>query len=123
MKLFICISIIILLSFNSNAQQNYFSTRLHYGCSQSGFSVLQHGNNFDVISTASCLGIGFKNIFIRVDSLGNEVFHKPHGVDWFNYYTGGYSGLVRQEDSTYIFAGSVQDSLNQGDAILYKLSK
>ena len=68
-------SIIILLSISNFAQQNYFNKRYNIGCGESAFKILQNANNFDIIGAATCLGPGLKNIFIRIDSAGNIIFH------------------------------------------------
>lgn len=115
--------LLILLGMYSNAQQNYFSNRYHYGGAQSGLAVVQNGSNYIIKSAVDGFGVGLKNNFILIDSVGNELFHKIHGVDGYYFYSGGYSGLVQQTDSSYIFAGTIQDSSHLYDAILYKLSK
>ena len=68
------------------------------------------------------MGPGLKTVFVRLDPTGNILFIKLHGVCLHNYSPGGYSGLNLQDDSSCVFAGTLNDSINPGDVLLYKLT-
>ncbi len=116
-------SILILLGITSFAQQNYFSKRYTFGCGQNGQKIIQDGPNYTLISSVSCLGIGLRSVFATLDSTGNVIIEKAQGAEWHDYYSGGYSGLIKLQDSTYVFAGGIDDTTFQNDVLLYKLSK
>jgi hypothetical protein len=122
MKLLNLISLFFLLNINSSAQLNYFSKIFNLGCASSGLKIIKNENNFDLIAGALCLGPGSKIVFVRLDSTGNILFTKTHG-DNFHNYVPGYGDLILLDDSSYVFAGAINDSLNIGDVILYKLTQ
>jgi hypothetical protein len=115
--------VIVLLSINLYAQQNYFNKRIAFGCGENGQKIVQSGSNYDLISGVNCLGLSLRTVFARLDSAGTVLFTKIHGVDYHNYFSGGLGGLIRLQDSSYIFAGTMDDTLSNDDAILYKFSK
>ena len=116
-------SILILLGIFSFAQQNYFSKRYTFGCSENGLKIIQDGSNYTLISSVSCLGIGLRSVFAKLDSTGNVIIEKVNGAEWHDCFSGGLAGLIKLQDSTFIYAGSINDTTSQADVLLYKLSK
>ena len=114
---------LILLGTNSIAQQNYFSKRYSFGCGQNGFKIIQNGFNYDGIASVGCIGLSLKSVFYRIDSTGNLILERIHGVDYTNYFSGGYGAFIILEDSSYLYAGGINDTLNNDNALLYHLSK
>jgi hypothetical protein len=114
--------LIVLLCIKSYAQQSYFNKRIAFGCGENGQKIIPNGNGYDLISSVNCLGNGLRSVFARLDSSGNLIFTKVHGMDYHHYFSGGYGGFIALEDSSYVFAGTITDSSGVRDALLYKLS-
>ena len=122
MKNKLIILFLILLSFNSKAQQYYFNNRIHLGCGQNGIKVIQRENYYDFIATSECLGLGLRSVFFRLDSVGNLLFMKSVGQDYHNFFSGTTSGLNWIGSNSYLYAGSKDDSTNGSNNLLYKLT-
>src|SRR4051812_41114295 len=101
MKIF-ATTVLILLNISNYAQQNYFSKRYTFGCGQNGQKILQEGSNYILITSVSCLGPGLKSVFVRLDSSGNVMIEKIHGVNLHHYFSGAFAGLIRLRDSAYV---------------------
>jgi len=119
MKKIILFILITVLSKACPAQHSYFNKRLNVG--NNGYKIISNSTSFDLI-TASDSNIYLESVFVRIDSIANLRFKKNYGSYKVNYYSGGTSGFIRLKDSSYVYAGSIEDSINV-DALLYKVSK
>ncbi len=116
--------ILSLLGYTIIAQQTYFNKRydIYQGSCEGGSSILvDSGRIFILIGT--CDGTGFPglvaSVLLEIDLNGNTLDTFLYSIPYKNIYPGN-SGSLSKTVTGFLFAGSMQDSI-QVDAMLVKL--
>ncbi|MEO8086036.1 MAG: T9SS type A sorting domain-containing protein [Bacteroidota bacterium] len=118
--------LLLLLSFGSQGQQQYFNKRLDFNaCSyENGFDILPYDQGYIscLSSTISDTSSQIKILICFLDSICNLLQTKTYSNASGNIYAGGQGKICKTLENGYALASSIAYSQTDANVVLYKFN-
>jgi hypothetical protein len=103
--------------------QVYFNNNYEYYSSISNASTVIELDTNGYLFPSCNYGSGYGSLLInRVDSDGDTLWTREYIKNLHSYSTGASNSIIKTFDASYVFCGSLLDSIGNRDALLVKLS-